>query len=171
MRQALGPAGTPIGAEHSIHFCAEALLDGLDCGSNVVVVLQCLEVAVEVTWLGRAAAEGVHLRAIQAVKRIELHGVQGDAEVGELRWRGVEFAAFIVGADDEHAHVARGSGLHGGPVEVVDEIPVEIYVIKCVALNGFHDDIGGGVCGESDMPAAALLLQPTRGGHAALLTE
>ena len=64
MRQAFGPAGAPVRAEHVIHLLSEPLLDFGDGGGDVVVVLECLEVAVKIAGLRGTAAESVHLGAV-----------------------------------------------------------------------------------------------------------
>ena len=83
--------------------------------------------------------------------------------------RFVELAAFVVRADDEHAHVARAGRLDRRPVQVVDEIPVQVDVIELAAVDRLEDDVGGGVGGEAEEADAALLLELARRGHAAVL--
>src|SRR5579862_1769065 len=109
------------------------------------------------------------LRPMQAKKIVELHRVQRTAQFDELAWRFVKLAAFVVRADDENAHVPRGGGLDRRPVEVVDEIPVEIDVIELAALDGLQDDIGCRVCGKSKEAHAAIALQLARRRDATVL--
>ena len=76
MGQPFGPAAAPVGTEHGIHFLPQPLLDLVDGGANIVVVLESLKVAVEIAGLCRAAAEGMYLGPVQAVECVELHGMQ-----------------------------------------------------------------------------------------------
>jgi len=81
----------------------------------------------------------------------------------------VEFSALVVGADDEDAHVASGRGLDGRPVEIVDEIPVEVDVVELACLNRPQDSPPRAVRGETDKARPPLALQLTRGVERAAL--
>src|SRR5579863_3430090 len=113
----------------------------------------------------------MHLGPREAVKVVENHGREGRAEFDEFGRRFVEFAAFVVGADDEDAHVAFAGGGYGGPVQVVDEIPVEIDVIEFAGGNGVENDIGGGVRGEADETDATIALELASRGEAAVFAD
>lgn len=84
---------------------------------------------------------------------------------------GVEFAALVVGADDEDAHVEARGGFDGGPVEVVDEIPVDVEVGELAGVDGVEDDVGGGVGAEAEVAAAAFALELARGFEAAAFAQ
>lgn len=51
------------------------------------------------------------------------------------------------------------AGLDTGPVQVVDEIPVEIDVVEIALGDGLVDDVRGGVSGKAHVPAAAFPLK------------
>ena len=87
-------------------------------------MLQRSNVLVEISRLGRAATERMYLRSVQAVQRVELHRRERPAKFGELRRRRVQFATLVVGADDEHAHIASGSRIDARPVQVIDKVPM-----------------------------------------------
>ena len=157
--EAAPPAGAPVGTEDGGHLGAETGFDGGDGGRDVVVVFQRGDMFVEIGGLGGAATEGVDLGTVQAIKVVELHRRQRGAEPGDLGAGLLEFAAFVIGADDEDAHVLPAGGLDGGPVEVVDEIPVEVDVIEFAGVDGGFDDIGGGVGGKAEETAASFFLQ------------
>ncbi len=105
----------------------------------LVVILERADVLVEVRWARGADAEGVDLGPGEAVEIVEDHRAERLAEAGQLGGRLVEFAAFVIGADDEDAHVAPGGFLDGRPVEIVDEIPVEIDVIELAGGDRAQD--------------------------------
>ena len=62
-----------------------------------------------------------------------MHRRERRAQIDQLLRRGIEFSAFVIRADDEDAHVPRVRGLDRRPVQVVDEIPVDIDVIEFAA--------------------------------------
>ena len=101
----------------------------------------------------------MNLGAVQAVEVVELHGRKRGAQFLDLRAGFLKLAALVIGADDEHAHILPARGLHGGPVEVVHEIPVQVHVIKFAGIDHLFDHIGGAVGGEAEETAAALFLQ------------
>lgn len=47
----------------------------------------------------------------------------------------------------------------GGPVAVVDPVPVEVHVVEFVGSDGFADEVEGAVCGEADEADAAVGLE------------
>ena len=171
VRQALEPPAAPVVAQHAEHLGAQPGLDGGDGFRRAVVVREAGDVVVEVGGFRRAATEGVDLRAGEAVEGVELHGRERGAHVHELLRRRVEFPALVVGADDEDAHVEARGGFDGGPVEVVDEIPVDVEVGELAGVDGVEDDVGGGVGAEADVAAAALALELARGFEAAAFAE
>ena len=59
----------------------------------------------------------------------------------------------------------------GRPVEIVDEIPVDIDVIKFVGGDRVEDDVRRGVGGKAEEADAAFLLQFAGGGHAAVFPD
>lgn len=126
---------------------------------------------VEVAGLGSADAEGVDFGVAEAEEVVEDHGVEGGAEASEFLWRCVEVAAFVGGADDEDAHVALCGSFDGGPVELVDVVPVEVDVVELVGFDCFDEDVGGAVGGEADEAHLALGLkfanhvEEAAGGH------
>ncbi len=138
---------------------------------DVVVIFQRLDVFVEIRRPRRAATQRVHFRPREAVKVVEHHRRQRRAQVDQLLRRLVKFAALVVRADDEHAHVALARRHDGRPVEVVDEIPVEVDVIEFVRGDGVQDDVRGRVGGKADEPDAAFALEFARGGEAAVLSQ
>src|ERR1019366_8457283 len=116
-------------------------------------------------------AQGVNLRAVEAVKAVELHRRERRAQFADLGSRLLKFSALVVGADDKHAHVVPARGLHGGPVQVVDEIPVEVDVIKFASVDGLQNDVRGAVRGKTDEAAAAFLLQLACDGETAVFLK
>src|SRR5207245_10204745 len=85
--------------------------------------------------------------------------------------RGVQFSALVIRADDENAHVAPVRRGDGGPVQVVDEIPVNVQVIEFTAVHHLEDDVRGRVRGETDVADETIQLQPARGGQTAVLLQ
>ena len=96
---------------------------------------------VEVAWLSRAATERMHLRTVQTVQRVELHRRKWLAEPYQLWWWRVKFTPLVVGTDDEHTHVAPGSRLDARPIQVIDEVPVQVHVLECVAFDRLSDNM------------------------------
>ena len=135
------------------------------------VVFEGLDVFVEIGWAGRTNAEGVDFGSGEAIKVVKNHGADRGAKAGEFfRW-GVEFAAFVIGADDEDAHVELASGFDGGPVQVIDEIPVKVEVIELTTRDRLVDDIRGCVGAEANEAATAFALKFPRGFQAASVLE
>ena len=162
IRQSFKPARAPVRAKRFFHLRAPALFNRGDRLRNLVVKLQRRDVLVKIRRLGHAAAQGVHLRPVQAIKVVELHRRERGGERLDLFAGLLQFAALVVRADDEHAHVQFVRGGHGGPVQVVDEIPVQVDVIEFAAVHRLQNDVCGGVRGKADEPAAALPLQLPR---------
>ena len=70
---------------------------------------------------------------------------QRRAHLDEFLWRLVKFSTLVVRADDEHPHVVLARGQDGGPVQVIDEIPMQVDVIEFARVDGIKDDIRIGV--------------------------
>ena len=126
---------------------------------------------VEIARTRGTTTERMHLRPRQTIEAVKLHRRERRAQGGEFGRRCVQFAALVVGADDEHAHVVLGGGFDGGPVEVVHEVPVDIEIIKGIAAHGFENDVGGGVGGEADVAHAAFALKLPRRFDAAAFAQ
>src|SRR5439155_19070013 len=92
-------------------------------------------------------------------------------QVREFLRRRIKHSALVVRADDEDTQVASVRRLDGRPVEVVDEIPVDVEVIEYVAVDRLQNDVRRGVSGKTDMADEAVPLQPARGGHAAVFPQ
>jgi hypothetical protein len=140
-----GVIGAPILADHAVYF-------GFQTGDNrrnyfvhPVVPLQGANVLIEITGTRGAEAESVNLGPAEAIEVVEDHWAQRRAEIDQLLRRAIELPAFVVGADDENAHVELGGGFNGGPVEVIDEIPVDVEVVESSGLDRFEDDVRSGV--------------------------
>ena len=96
------------------------------------------------------------------------------AELDESVGRLVEHAAFVGGADDEHAHVARGRGLDGGPVLLVDVVPVQVDVVEAaIALvtNRVEHRRQRRVRRKTNVADEAFGLQLAGGGQAAVFLD
>ena len=120
---------------------------------------------------GRPATQGMHLRPRQAIKVVELHRGQRRAQIHHFRRRLVKLTSFVVRADDEHAHVVPTRRDNGRPIQGIDEVPMQIDVIKLPALHRIKNDIGGGVSRKADETDTPLLLQAAGGGDAAVLLK
>ena len=141
--------------------------DGFHRLGGAIIVLQRSHVLIEVGGSSGTATERVHLRPGQAVKIVKLHRRQRRAQIHQLgRWL-VQFPALVIGADDEHAHVQPPRGLDGRPVQIVDEIPVQVDVIEFTAADAIQNNVRGGVRGEPDEATATLALQLLRRFQAA----
>src|SRR5262245_65062042 len=113
---------------------------------------------VEILWPACATTERMNLRARQTVQIVELHRCQWCAELFQFAWRLVQFSTFIIGADDEYAHVVFPRCFDCRPVEVIHEIPVNIDVVESSTVHSFKNDVGRRVRGKSDKANAALFL-------------
>ena len=100
----------------------------------------------------------MHFRPGEAIEVIENHRRERRAKIHEFLRRFIKFSALVIRADDEDAHVALAGRLNGGPVQVIDEIPMDVDVIELIAVDGIQDDVGGGVSGETEETNAAFLL-------------
>src|SRR5205807_9947993 len=100
-------AGAPIHPKHPLHLAAQSRLDRRNYFGDAVVMFEHRDMLVKVARLVRAATECMHLRASEAVEIVKLHRRQWGAQLDELAWRLIKFAAFVVRANDENAHVAR----------------------------------------------------------------
>jgi len=124
----------------------------------LVVKPQRLNVLVKIARFAGAAAQSVDFPAREAVQVIELHRRQRRAKPDHFfRWL-IQFAALVVRADDEHAHIAFRRRLHRVPGERIDEIPVQVHVIELARLDRADDHPRHGVRREPDEPHAAFLL-------------
>src|SRR5947209_6287533 len=101
----------------------------------------------------------MNLRPGEAIEVIEDHRGNRLAEFNQLGWGLVKHAAFVIGTNDENAHIPGPGGLNGFPIEIVDEIPVQIDVIKGVRLDGTMDLHGRSVGGKTDELDAPFGLQ------------
>ena len=171
MRQSLIPAPAPVVAQGPPHFSAKAGFDGRNDLWNAVIKFKRANMLVEISGLGGSTAQGMHLSSGEAVEVVELHGGERRAKSGQFGGRRVELSALVIRADDEEAHVLAARGLDRRPVQVVDEVPVEIYVVELAGVDGFEDEIGRGVGGEPDETAPALLLELARGIEASALFD
>ncbi len=110
---------------------------------------------------GRATPmlEGVDLVAREAEQVVEGHRREGGAEPAELVRRGVEVAALVVRADDQHAEVPPRRGLDGRPRVGLNEVPVEVHVVELTGLDRTDDDRHRAVGGEAHKPAAPVALK------------
>ena len=171
LRQPFGPALAPFRAEHPLHLQAQPPLNGFDYLGDPVVVFERAHMLVEIPGPGHAATKRVHLRSRQAIQVVKLHRCQRRAQFHQFLRRLVELATFVVGADDEYAHVPRLGGFDRRPVQVVHEIPMQVHVVELPAVDGVEDNVGGGMSGEADEAGAAFLLELARGGQAAAFAE
>src|SRR4051812_34358477 len=62
LRQALGPAVAPFCSKNAFHFCAETFFNGSNGGLDIVVIIQCLHMLIEVAWFSGTAAQSVNFR-------------------------------------------------------------------------------------------------------------
>ena len=106
---------------------------------------------------GGAAAQRVNFGAVQTIQIVELHGRQRSGQRLDFLARFVEFAALVVGADDEHAHVESVRGFHRRPIQVVDKIPVEVDIVEFARIDRLENGVGSAVSGKADEAAAAFL--------------
>jgi len=114
---------------------------------------------VKIGRLGDAATERVNFPAGKAIEVVELHRRQWPAQLGQLRHGLLQFAAFVVWADDEHSHVVPGRVRDARPVERVDKVPVEVDVVELAGIDGGTDDAHRAVGAETDEPATAFFLE------------
>ena len=161
----------PVGSQHAIHLVAQALLDGAHGFVYSVIVLEGAEMFVEISRAAGAATECVNLGATQAVEVIELHRRERRAQLHKLVRRFIQLPALVIRADDENPHIAGACGLNRRPVQVVDEVPVDVEVIEIAVVNCFQDNICGGMGGESDEPDATLFLELARRGETTVRSE
>ena len=70
----------------------------------------------------------------------------------------MQVAAFIGGADHEHAHVLGDRRVDGRAIVLTDEIPMEVHIIKRAAVDCFLDQRQRAMGGEAHRTHAALRL-------------
>lgn len=116
MRKPFVPVVSPLGAEFFFQ-CLE--YPGFNFPKQRKLFFQPLDggnVFDEVRRARSADGQRVYVGISQAEQVVEGHGRKRPAEVNEFGRRLVEHAAFIDGADDEHAHILRDGGVDGGAV-------------------------------------------------------
>ena len=111
---------------------------------------------IEICRTRRAATERVNLGPSEAIKIVELHRRKRRAKFDQFFRRLVKFSAFVVGADDENAHVELSRSLNCRPVQIVDEIPMEIHVVEFAAVHRVQNDVGRSVRGKADEADASV---------------
>ena len=89
MGKAAKPILEPIRSERFFHLGAEAPLDRLNGRLGAVVMFKGADVFVEIGRAGRPDAQGVDLRAGEAVEVVEDHRAERRAKVRELLRRGI----------------------------------------------------------------------------------
>lgn len=75
----------------------------------------------------------------EAEEVVENHGAKRFAEIDQFLGWGVEFSAFVAGADDEDAHVMAGGGFDRGPVGLVNVVPMQVDVVELVGFDRFDN--------------------------------
>ncbi len=90
---------------------------------------------------------------------VENHGAERSAEFNQLVGWGVEFSAFVAGADDEDTHVVARGSFDRGPVSLIDVVPVQVDVIELVGFDRLDDDIRGSVSRKADVAQFAFALE------------
>ena len=62
-------------------------------------------------------------------------------------------------------------GRNRRPIEIVDEIPVDVQVIEFAAVDRLEDQVGRGVRRESEVANQTVALQLARRGNASILLQ
>src|SRR5262245_22420970 len=101
----------------------------------------------------------MNLRAGQTVQIVKLHRCQRSAELFEFARRFVQLSTFVIGTDNEHAHVVLARSLDRPPIEVIHEVPMNIDVIESSTVHSLKNNISRRMSGKPDKSDAALLLQ------------
>src|SRR5690606_36170260 len=117
---------------------------------------------VEVSWRREPERERVDAGEAQAEARIELNGRKRRRQVRKQAGGIVEMPPFVVGRDDERAHVARRGKLHGRVVALPEVIIVQIDEVEAIALDGAANDVRGPMSGKTDVandPLPLVVLQ------------
>ena len=156
----------PIRPELAFHFRAQPAFDRRNGLRRAIIKLQRRDMLIEIRGTRRAATERVDLGPRQTIQIIELHRRQRRAQLRHLRRPVLQHAAFVVRADDEHAHVLFRRRQHGRPVQRIDKVPVQVHVIEFVRLDDSRDHARHRVRGEPDEADAAVLLELPRGFQA-----
>ena len=95
---------------------------------------------------------------VKAGRLLSIARISRSKTVDQLSGRFVKLPAFVIRTDDELAHVPCPGSLYRRPVQVVDEIPMHVEIIKLPAIDRFENDIGGRVGREADEAGASLFL-------------
>ena len=124
-----------------------------------IIELQSRHMFIEIGRFGRAATERVHLGTGQAIKVIKLHRREGSAEVHKLLRRVIQFSTFVIRTDDKDTHVEFARRFHRHPIQIINELPMQIHIVKLVTIDRVEDDVRRGVGGETQEPNPPLSLQ------------